>query len=148
MATKKDASTAAETKEAVAAESKTVSVPTAVLAQPPKAAEAKAEVKAEAKTESKTETKQTAAKKPAAKSKASTTKKPKSETKGEMKVDLVFQYMGREISQTGMIDAVKNAWSSEGKDPAGIESLELYVKPEDSAIYYVVNGTEHGKFDF
>lgn len=131
--TSKAAETTAE--EVKAVESQATLVPTAVLAHPPKAAEA----------ESKPAEKQAPAKKSvAAKSKSSAVKK----AKGEMKVNLVFQYMGREISQTGMIEAVKNAWSSEGKDPAGIESLELYVKPEDSTIYYVVNGTEHGKFDF
>lgn len=64
------------------------------------------------------------------------------------KVNLVFQYQGRELSQAGMVDAVTNAWVSAGKDAAAIETLELYVKPEDAAVYYVINGSESGKFDF
>ena len=64
------------------------------------------------------------------------------------KVNLVFQYQGRELSQAGMVDAVTNAWVSAGKDAAAIETMELYVKPEDAAVYYVINGSESGKFDF
>lgn len=63
-------------------------------------------------------------------------------------INLVFQYQGRELSQAGMVEAVMNAWTGGGNDPADVKSLELYVKPEDSAVYYVVNGTESGQFDF
>ena len=41
------------------------------------------------------------------------------------------------------MEAVKAAWNGEA-----IQTLELYVKPEDGAIYYVVNGTESGKVAF
>ena len=72
----------------------------------------------------------------------------KKATPAAPKVNLVFQYQGRELSQAGMVDAVTNAWVSAGRDAAAIETLELYVKPEDCAVYYVINGTESGKFDF
>ena len=79
----------------------------------------------------------------AAKAAPKTTRK-----KAAPKVNLVFQYMGRELSQAGMVDAATNAWVGAGHDAAAIETLELYVKPEDSAVYYVINGSESGKFDF
>ena len=59
------------------------------------------------------------------------------------KVTLYVQYQGRQVSQEEAIEAVKAAWTG---DP--IKTLELYVKPEDGAIYYVVNGDESGKLSF
>ena len=44
--------------------------------------------------------------------------------------------------------AVKKAWMDEtGKKETEIEKLEIYIKPEESAAYYVVNGeyVEEGK---
>ena len=58
-------------------------------------------------------------------------------------VKLYVQYQGVERSQEELVEAVKAAWTG-----AAIETLELYVKPEDGAVYYVINGTESGKVDF
>ena len=41
------------------------------------------------------------------------------------------------------MEAVKAAWTGET-----IKTLELYVKPEDGAVYYVINGSETGKVTF
>ena len=71
--------------------------------------------------------KKTAAKTPVAKQEAGEMK--------EMKVSLFVQYLGKEVSQADMVAAVKNQWQGEE-----IQSLDLYVKPEDKAVYYVVNG--------
>lgn len=63
----------------------------------------------------------------------------------EPKVALSVQYQGRELSQEAMVAAVKAQWTG-----GAIQSLELYVKPEDGAVYYVVNGdpAAAGKVDF
>ena len=58
----------------------------------------------------------------------------------EPQVKLYIQYMGREISAEEAVAAVKATWTG-----APIETLEIYVKPEDNAVYYVVNGGESGK---
>ena len=58
-------------------------------------------------------------------------------------VKLYVQYQGKQISQEEAVEAVKAAWTGEP-----IKSLELYVKPEDGAIYYVINGSETGKVTF
>lgn len=58
-------------------------------------------------------------------------------------VKLYVQYQGKQISQEEAVEAVKATWNGEA-----IQTLELYVKPEDGAIYYVVNGTESGKVAF
>ena len=59
------------------------------------------------------------------------------------KVALYVQYQGRQISQEEAVEAVKAAWTGEP-----IQTLDLYVKPEDGAVYYVVNGGESGKLPF
>ncbi len=105
----------------------------------PKAVEAKAEKPAAA---SKTE-------KAAAAAKAKAEKAPvRKRTVGARKaaapeVKLYVQYQGKQISQEEAVEAVKAAWTGEP-----IKSLELYVKPEDGAIYYVINGSETGKVTF
>ena len=59
------------------------------------------------------------------------------------KVALYVQYQGRQISQEEAVEAVKSAWTGEP-----IKTLDLYVKPEDGAIYYVINSSESGKIPF
>lgn len=56
------------------------------------------------------------------------------------KVTVYVQHQGREISVEETVAAVKADWTGET-----IKTLELYVKPEDNAAYYVVNGAEGGK---
>ena len=58
-------------------------------------------------------------------------------------VKLYVQYQGKQISQEEAVEAVKAAWTGET-----IKTLELYVKPEDGAVYYVINGSETGKVTF
>lgn len=83
-----------------------------------------------------------------AKAKAAPAAREEAPVKSGPAVNLVFQYMGREISQAGMVEAVMNAWTSQGGDPDQVTSLDLYVKPEDATVYYVINGTEQGTFAF
>lgn len=47
-----------------------------------------------------------------------------------------------------MIASVKAAWTKSGKKESDIQTMTLYVKPEENAIYYVINETETGKADF
>ena len=46
-----------------------------------------------------------------------------------------------------MVEQVKAQWTAEGHRVSSIKSLEVYVKPEDNAAYYVINGKENGKVD-
>jgi hypothetical protein len=44
---------------------------------------------------------------------------------------------------------ILNQYSHEkGNKKADLKELAVYVKPEESAIYYVVNGSETGKVEF
>ncbi len=46
-----------------------------------------------------------------------------------------------------MVEQVKALWTAEGHRASSIKSLEVYVKPEDMAAYYVINGKENGKIE-
>lgn len=57
-------------------------------------------------------------------------------------VTLTVQYMGKEMTQQAMVEAVKAQVEAE------IKTLDLYAKPEEAAVYYVVNGDITGKVEF
>ena len=70
-------------------------------------------------------------------------------TKKTLKTSIVVQSSGREITDKEIIASVKKAWTEEtGKKVGDMETLTLYVKAEEAAVYYVVNGTDTGKVEF
>ena len=102
----------------------------------PKAEEVKAEVKAEVKEEAK---KAPAKKEPAKKS------TPAKAAKAEIKTALYVQFAGNEATEADIIDKVKAAYVAEGHKESAIKEINLYVKPEEYAVYYVINDKASGK---
>ena len=101
-----------------------------------KAAEVKAETKAETKTE-------------APKAEEKKAEEPKKETKKapakraaakDIKTSVVVQFAGKEVTEKELIAAVKKAYTKKGNKVGDIKTIEIYVKPEENAAYYVVNG--------
>lgn len=103
------------------------------------AAAAEKEVKeAEAKAEAvKPEEKEALVKKPAA-AKKETVKKTAS--KKEAKVSVFVQYLGKEISAESLAAEARKAFVAAGHKEDEIETIDVYVKPEENAAYYAVNG--------
>lgn len=78
--------------------------------------------------------------------KASETVK-KTAAKKDMKLNVILQYGEKEISEKDIVAAVKKEWTK-GKNKIGdIKTMDLYMKPEDNAVYYVINGTSAGKVE-
>jgi hypothetical protein len=102
----------------------------------PKAEEVKAEVKAEVKEEAK---KAPAKKEPAKKA------TPAKAAKAEIKTALYVQFAGNEVTEADIIDKVKAAYVAEGHKESAIKEINLYVKPEEYAVYYVINDKAIGK---
>ncbi len=99
--------------------------------------EAEAAVKAEAKAEApKAEAKK------AEEPKKETAKKTpaKRTTAKDIKTSVVVQFAGKEVTEKDLIAAVKKAYTKKGNKVGDIKTIEIYVKPEESAAYYVVNG--------
>ena len=117
----------------------------------PAKTEVKAPVKAEVKTEIKTETtvpkaeevkaevKEEAKKAPAKKA------TPAKAVKAEIKTALYVQFAGNEVTEADIIDKVKAAYVAEGHKESAIKEINLYVKPEEYAVYYVINDKAIGK---
>ena len=127
MAAKKKTATVKETAPVVTEE--IVKVETVeVEEKPAKATKAKAEK----------EEKAVAEKKPAA----------KRTTKKAVKTTFVVQAAGKEVSMEEAVERVKEAWTAAGNKAADLKEIAVYVKPEEEAIYYVVNGDVTGKVEF
>lgn len=106
--------------------------------------EEKQEVKAETKPEVKEETKASVEKKaPAKKAPAK-----KTTAKKDIKVKAVVEYYGKQVEEKDMIAAVKKAWTKSGRKVADIKTIDLYIKPEEGAVYYVINGIDTGVVAF
>jgi septal ring-binding cell division protein DamX len=91
------------------------------------------------KSSTKSAAKKAEAKKPAAKKTAEkkTASKKAAEKKTAPKTNLFIQYQGVELSYADLIERVK---ADSGIDSP--KSVNLYVKPEDNMVYYVVNENE------
>lgn len=110
-----------------------------------KAPVAKAEVKAPVKAE----VKKPAAKKETAKketAKKAPAKKPAAK-KAELKSEISVQFGGKSYSQEELLKIAKDVWKYDLKQKAAdLTSVELYVKPEESMVYYVMNKEITGSF--
>ena len=71
------------------------------------------------------------------------------ETKKEAKQRKAFvEYYGKQVEEKDIIARVKKAWTRSGKKVGDIKEMDLYIKPEENAVYYVINGTETGAVEF
>ena len=108
--------------------------------------EAVAEVPAEKPAKKPAARKTAAAKKPTTKAKADAkpaAKTPKTATAPKETVKI--QFGGNEYDLAEIRKAVEADYKSKSK--GRIKTVEIYIKPEDKAVYYVVNGDILGDFD-
>ena len=114
-----------------------------------KAAETTAKKTAAKTTAAKTtETKTTAAKATAAKKTTTKTAAAKTKKAAAVKENISIQFAGKEYTTEQLVKIAKDVWEFDlKKDPADFKEVQLYVKPEEAKVYYVINGTETGSFD-
>ena len=115
-----------------------------------KAPEVKAEVKKEAVKKTPAAKKAPAKKAPAAKKetvKKETVKKEPAAKKPVVKEEVNFQFSGKSYTSEDLIRITRDVWKYDlnGKEE-DIQSIELYVKPEENTAYYVINGDVTGSF--
>ena len=84
----------------------------------------------------KTETAKAEVKKPAAKRSTSR----KAAAKKEVKAQVFIQYLGKEVSADSRVEEAKKAFVAAGHQESEIETISVYVKPEENAAYYAVTG--------
>ena len=118
--TKKDTTKKLETKAAVLVDTPETEEKAAV----------KKSVKAPAKAEKKAPVKKAASK------------------KAELKTEMFLQFAGKEYTDKEIFDKIKYVWSKVLKNKVGdMKDVKIYLKPEESAAYYVINGDTTGKVD-
>lgn len=149
----KKTETPAEVKTEVKAETKKAEAPATEVKTEVKAAE-KAEKPAAVKKE--TVKKETVKKAPAKKEpvkKASVKKAPAKKAekpaakKAEIKSEVHVQFSGKSYTQEDLVKIAKDVWTYDlNGDLADLTSIELYVKPEEQTVYYVMNKEFTGSF--
>ena len=130
----------------VPAEEKKVEVKAAEV----KAPEVKAEVKKEAVKKTPAAKKAPTKKAPAAKKetvKKETVKKAPAAKKPVVKEEVNFQFSGKSYTSEDLIRITRDVWKYDlNGEEEDIQSIELYVKPEENTAYYVINGDVTGSF--
>ena len=58
---------------------------------------------------------------------------------------MTLQFNGREFDLGAVEANVKKNWKDNGKKLSEIVDLDIYVKPEEATVYYVVNKEIEGK---
>ena len=64
----------------------------------------------------------------------------RSTARKEVKAQVFVQYLGKEISADSLVEEAKKAFVAAGHKESEIETISVYVKPEENAAYYAVNG--------
>ena len=99
--------------------------------------------------EEKAAEKTTAKKAPAKKTTAKkTTAKKAPAKKAELKTEMYLQFYGKEYSDKEILQKVKEIWTKVLKNKVGdMKDVKIYLKPEESKAYYVINGDTTGEVD-
>ena len=72
----------------------------------------------------------------------------KAEKKAPVKTEMFLQFAGKEYTDKEIFDKIKYVWSKVLKNKVGdMKDVKIYLKPEESAAYYVINGDTTGKVD-
>lgn len=130
-----------------ATETKAIEKPVEKKAEPQAAVKSVAKV-TEAVAETKTTAKKAPVKKATAKKETTAKATPKTAAKKvEVKATVCVQFEGKSYTNDDLIKIAKDVWKFDLKKKANdLVSLELYLKPEESTVYYVMNGDVNGSF--
>lgn len=62
-----------------------------------------------------------------------------------MKTAFYVESYGRQVEEKNLIAKIKEIWVAEGNKIKDIKDLNIYVKPEEDACYYTINGETSGQ---
>ena len=73
----------------------------------------------------------------------------KAPVRKSVKETVYLQYLGKEINKDDLVEQVREIWTGElNKKASDLKSISLYLKPEENAAYYVINGVTTGRITF
>ena len=64
-----------------------------------------------------------------------------------MKTNTYVEYAGKQVEEKAVVTSVKQVWVEAGNKVKDIKTMDLYIKPEESAVYYVINETFTGSVE-
>ena len=64
------------------------------------------------------------------------------------KKNVVIQYHGRERSEKHLLELIYQDVMGKGVNEAEIEDVDVYVKPEEQTVFYVINKKIEGQIAF
>lgn len=64
------------------------------------------------------------------------------------KKNIVIQYQGRERTQQHLLDMIRQDVIAQGVSEDDILEVDVYIKPEEHSVFYVVNKETEGKIEF
>ena len=91
--------------------------------------------------------KKAAAPKKAAEPKKAPARRTAAKKAAEVETSVYVQYAGREVTVKELVAEAKSAYIAEGHKEEDIKTIDVYVKPEENAAYYVVNGSDGNKIE-
>ena len=65
----------------------------------------------------------------------------------ELKPEVFIQFQGQEAVVADVIEKAKKQFEAEGHRASSIKSIQVYLKPEEYAAYYVINQKHAGRVD-
>ena len=88
------------------------------------------------------------AKKAAAPKKAAAKKTAAPAKKAALAADVILQFAEKEYTQEALLKIAKDVWTYDyDKKASELKKVQLFVKPEESKVYYVFNDDITGAFD-
>ena len=64
------------------------------------------------------------------------------------KKNVVIQFQGRERSEENLLNLIKEDAYAKGVKDEEIERVDVYVKPEEQTVFYVINRQTEGQITF
>lgn len=64
------------------------------------------------------------------------------------KKNVTIQYSGRERSEAHIMSMIKKDALAKGMSDEEIELVDVYIKPEEGLVYYVINRQLEGSIEF
>lgn len=64
------------------------------------------------------------------------------------KKNITIQYQGRERMESNILTLIQRDAREKGVADSEIELVDVYIKPEEQSIYYVINNTINGQIPF
>ncbi len=110
-----------------------------------KRTESKAVTASAAPAQTKAAETKTTAKAAAAPKKTTTRKATTRKAAPKQNTEVYIQFWGKEVYAKEVVTRIKEIWTNEmGKKESELVDLKVYIKPEENAAHYVINGDTFG----